>query len=183
MSLNREEWMLRVANRLSGKVLAGLNGEGDDEVTFRVACGFPPSHGLRHVPDHRAIAPMYSGDLTPEIMVSPSIDDPEVVGLILIKSLIAVMLNDYEGGSDYRRAVRDIVGGSDVLPMWAKRIIAAMPAFPHSALLVPPHEVGGTRLLLVECKRGHDVYKARMSAKALSFGFPVCPCGSVMRRA
>lgn len=180
--MNREDWMLLVANRLSGKVLARLDGAGDDEVTFRVACGFPPSHGLRHVPDHRAIAPMYSGDLTPEIMVSPSIEDPEVIGLILIKSLIAVMLNDYEGGPDFRRAVRDIVGGGDVLPSWAKRIISAMPAFPHSALTVPPREVGGTRLLLVECASGHDVFKARLSAKALSFGYPVCPCGRVMLR-
>jgi hypothetical protein len=179
--MNREDWMLKLANRLSGKVLAGLDGEGDDEVTFRVACGFPPSEGLRVVPSHRAIGPMYSGDMTPEIMVSPAIEDPRQVALCLIEDLVKVMLNDYEGEGDARRFTRRLLPG-DVLPEWARVIVDRMPAFPHAKVTVPPRTVDTTRLLLVECERGHDLYKVRLSKKALAFGSPTCPCGAVMLR-
>lgn len=197
---NREAWLGALADKMLPELEARgveLNGK-----KLRYSCGFPG--GGQRSAIGQCWVPDVSADGTTEIFVSPIIDDPDRVADILAHELIHASGIMGHKVADFGAKAKALglmspwtaTTAGPEFKQWSAPLLASMPAYPHGALSdrgkiwkkLKPGETppwGGspkqtTRLLKVLCEEGHDPYIARMTRKALDFGYPLCPCGATM---
>lgn len=192
----REQWLM-LASAHIGVVLAeqaGLKLE-----TFRVTCGWPSKGGRGKAKKvlgeawHRTA----SADGTAEVFITPLEDDLRRVVAILAHELIHTCLPAGTGhGAPFVAAAKAVgfaapftqLNPTDALWVWADKIIAALPGYPHARIVDGVAEGApkkqGTRMLKVECRQeiegeaGVEAcgYTVRMTRKWIDeVGCPICP--------
>lgn len=202
---NREEWLAR----LKALMRPWFVEQGLILPDAAVTCGWP-SHGgtsKRRRVDGECWHAKTSTRGTPEIFISPALDDPQEVAHVLLHELIHAALPQAGHGSAFKRAALALgLEGPMRSTLASPRLIgklepllAQLGPYPHGRirLELPGWEKPGpqvprfckpsdtkqrTRLLKVACPDPSCGYLVRTTAKWLrEKGTPTCPCGTRMR--
>jgi hypothetical protein len=186
--VNRESWLLALAEKLRprfAEVGAPLPAE------LRLSCGWP-SKGTTAA-HHRVIgecwAAKHSADRHREVFVSPALSSGLEVAAVVVHELVHAAGHMNHGAGFRRVAVALGLPGrmtatvaGETLRAELAAIVSELGPYPHGALSWGEREPKQTtRLLKVMC--GYCGYTARVTAKWLLIGFPVCPCGYTMEPA
>ena len=185
-ALTREQWLALVTARL--RTHFRDTGAEDLPQNVRASCGFPSRSALAR--RTRRVGECWtdgaSADKTFEIFVSPLLADGLMVAATLAHECVHATVGlAAKHGAKFRTLARAIgldgkmtatVPGEAFKQWYASQ---NLPPYPHGALTPNAQRtVQSTRLLKVECPQcaaEGEPYIARMSAKTLERGAPLCP--------
>lgn len=176
----REEWLISAVSELrpvfSGQ---GLTLPGN----IRITCGFPLGHRRSGVLGE-CWADSESRDKTFEILIAPTVDDPDEVFAEVCHQLICATPGAMSHGTAFQNAAQ-ILGlipkASDwkhtkAGPGFLERygaLVEDLGPYPHAALNLSQRPPEPTRLLKAWCPQCK--YTIRLSQKWVSKGLPFCP--------
>lgn len=194
--MTREEWLMELAEKLAPRFAA----EGFPLPKYRVSVGFP--RGSRNAIG-QCWTPKVSADAVTEIFISPELDQADVVHVLVHELTHAAVGIPAGHAGDFTKMIRKLglegkptstVAGPET--KWAYDAADTMGrSYPHGVMnvfsgiggIVPfpggpvspgpltPTPKQKTRLLKASCPGCG--YVARITAKWLATGLPVCPCG------
>lgn len=177
--LSREDWLTAAIEEVRPMFAAeGLSLAPK----IRVTCGFPAHHARsgRLGECHASAA---SADHHYEILVSPTLADPDRVFDVLIHELCHTLPGCMNHGLAFGKAAfsmgllqakgdwKSTVQGSAFVTMYGA-IIESLGAYPHAALMVAS-KTQSTRMLKAACP--HCGYTVRLTKKWADKGLPDCP--------
>ena len=175
MYATREAWLQDAAGELTPVIEAGGLAV---PLALRVACGFPSTY-RRSGALGETFTPKDSADRTTEVLISPTVDAPHNVLLVLLRQLVeATALTRVN-----REAVCGSIGldpqkpnlyptGNVSLLDRLDAIADSLGAYPHAALSLADRPKAATRLLKAVCPTCG--YTIRLTAKWTAKGMPVC---------
>ena len=181
MYATREAWLQDAAGELTPVIEAGGLAV---PLALRVACGFPSTY-RRSGALGETFTPKDSADRTVEILISPTVDSPYNVLLVLMRQLVeATALTRLN-----REAICAAIGLHPQKPNLyptantslldrLDAIAAALGAYPHAALSLADRPKAATRLLKGLCPTCG--YTIRLTQKWADKGMPTCPCGDTI---
>jgi hypothetical protein len=158
---------------------------------LRLACGWPAKRALTR--RARTIGecwpPSASADGSVEIFISPALGDPRQVLETLLHELVHAVVGTHCG---HRGAFQEVARALGFLPPWRSTpasihlqqrlnvLLTELAPYPHAPLDYTrvPFKKDGTRLIKIACPACG--YLVRTTAKWLSRGLPICPCGTGM---
>ena len=175
MYATREAWLQDAAGELTPVIEAGGLAV---PLALRVACGFPSTF-RRSGALGETFTPKDSADRTVEVLISPTVDSPHNVLLVLLRQLVEATASTRLN----REAVCASIGlnpqkpnlyptGNTSLIDRLDGIAAALGAYPHAALSLADRPKAATRLLKAVCPTCG--YTIRLTAKWTAKGMPVC---------
>jgi hypothetical protein len=184
----REAWLHRAVDHLRSDFLA----QGIPlPVAVQVSIGFPSVGALAR--RTRRVGECWpaeaSRDGVHQVFVSPLLAEPMPVLAVLVHELVhAAVGTRARHGPPFRRLalalglrgpMRNTVAGSELAARLAD-LAAHLGAFPHAGLVADPgRRKQTTRLHKVACPGCG--YTARITARWIAAGLPICPCGTAMR--
>lgn len=175
MYATREAWLTDAAGELAPLINAA---GGIPSAAQRIACGFPSTY-RRSGALGETFRPGDSADSTVEILVSPTLSDPEAVLAVLLRQLVEAIAGVPAHKSAVYAALdmrpekpRDIPAAGERLRNTLHGIAAALGAYPHAALSLADRPKAATRLLKAVCPTCG--YTIRLTAKWTAKGMPVC---------
>jgi hypothetical protein len=154
---------------------------------IRAACGFPSTY-TRSGTLSESWPDTSSGDGTWEILISPTVAQPEVVLALLLGELAHSLPGAASTGSQtYRAAVTDlglmplddgyrVIGrGPDFVDMW-QYLLDDLGPYPHAPILAGVKAKQTTRMIKLVCPGCG--YTIRTTRKWLITGMPICHDGT-----
>lgn len=187
-AMNREHWLANAIQELR-PMFSEASLPLIDKI--HVSVGFPSRGALSA--KNQIIGQCWSGeqsaDGAPHVFISPLLAAPARVLDVLIHELIHVGIGTKAGhGPAFKRHMKPLgltgKATATVAESWLREKLERMAAetlgaYPHPELtVVTTAKKQSTRLLKVECP--DCGYTARITAKWIETGLPVCPCGERM---
>lgn len=185
----REYWLLQAVSFLSGHMVAG--GLTLPAAGVRVSCGWPSQGGVaaRKVVVGQCFPSQLCCDGTPQIFISPRLDDAvQVLGVLLHELIHAAVGCQYGHRKEFSQAARRLgldgpptatVVGDTLRPVLAGFVSQVGP-YPHAAIRLAPKVRTGSRLRLYECQCDPP-FKVRIASDV--FAARCERCGSVFFKA
>jgi len=188
-SMTREQWLLKMTDAV--RPLFANAGNPLPE-KLRVSCGWPVGRALASpTSKNRTIGQCWptslSADKTPEVFISPYLDDAVLVAAVLVHELVHVVDDCQNGHGPVFKRIATAVGLEGKMtatvagePLAAKlaKLAEKIGKYPHASLDRSQIKKQSTRLIKVVCPECE--YTVRTTAKWIEIGLPVCACGEEM---
>lgn len=155
--------------------------------SIRVTCGFPLT-AKRSGSIGECWADTASADKVMEIMISPTLSEPERVMDVLVHELCHTTAGSMNHGAAFKKAANAMhlvpaanklgykaTHGGDAFKQAFKGIIDSLGEYPHGAMSIGSRKKQGTRMLKAVCVGCG--YTIRLTQKWASQGLPTCICG------
>jgi len=188
--LNREDYLTKASNI----ILAGLFVKAGYKLPekLRLTCGLPSkgAFGAKLRTIGQCWSPEVSSDDTIEIMISPTVDDNQMMLGVLVHELVHAVVGNKEGHGKVFKQCAIAVGltgkmtattSTDTLIDYLQtNVIAVLGDYPHAKIDYTKQKKQTTRMIKCECESCG--YVVRTSRKWVEIALPICGvCSETMQ--